>query len=153
MGYRGHACISLIIFLAVFFLGRALGMTWSLLVGTAPSIFLGGLFPDIDTASRGRRLFTILLLALLLWCLLTRAYITALATFAVLLLPLLVRHRTIFHNLLFIGCFTALVASIFFTMHLFYLRTILLMAALFFVGCWGHLVADFGFKGSLKMHR
>ena len=150
MGFRGHALVTVLFFLAIVLFGRMLGVSWPTFGMGGMFMLLGGLFPDIDTAGRGRRFFSLILLAAIVCCLLGKFYVTAAVLLAVTLVPLLVRHRTIFHNFYFLAFLTALFCWVFFLFLPHWWWGIVTNGAFFLVGCWGHLVADFGFLKSLN---
>lgn len=150
MGYRGHVLVTMLLFIVVGFFARVGSISWSIIGLGGLSMVLGGLFPDIDTASRGRRFFTLLLLAAVISCLSVGYYFTAALLFLVMMIALLARHRRMFHNIYFLAVLAVLFWWVSF---LFFPRfwTGAAICMLFFVlGCWGHLIADFGLLRSLR---
>lgn len=145
MGFRGHALVTVLLFGVIAVFGRLFDVPWDRLLLGGMFMLLGGLFPDIDTASRGRRFFVLVLLVLLGSCLLSRYYITGTLLIVIILMALLARHRTLFHNFYILTLLTAIfcwVASLFFQNSW---PTILIYGVFFLTGCLGHLIADFGF--------
>lgn len=145
MGFRGHAMITVLFFGVIAVFGRLFDVPWDRLLFGGMFMLLGGLFPDIDTASRGRRFFVLVLLVVLGSCLLSKLYVTSALLAAIILLSLLARHRTLFHNFYFLILLTAIfcwVVSLFFYNSW---PTILINGGFFLAGCLGHLIADFGF--------
>lgn len=142
MGFRGHAMVTVLFFGVIAVFGRLFDVPWDRLLLGGMFMLLGGLFPDIDTASRGRRFFVLVLLVVLGSCLLSKFYVTAALLAAIILVSLLARHRTVFHNFYFLVLLTLFfcwVASLFFQ------HVMLINGVFFLAGCLGHLIADFGF--------
>ena len=111
----------------------------------------GSLFPDVDIKSKGQKLFywvivTLILLTLFKGNLSLSIY---LALFSIL--PMLVRHRGLFHCTWFIVIFP-LVAAALASVYLPNYRYSLFYDASFFIaGALSHLLMDFGPKGFFKM--
>ncbi len=100
--YRGHVaggCIAYIVLLSFFNHYCSSGFVaveWFLCT------FAGSLFPDIDTKSRGQKYFYWLVLSVLVALIISgRLDLIAIASILIVL-PMLVRHRGIFHNFWFI---------------------------------------------------
>jgi membrane-bound metal-dependent hydrolase YbcI (DUF457 family) len=110
----------------------------------------GSLFPDIDIKSKGQQLFYRVFFVIIVGCICYQSFL--LATFLGLfaLVPLLGKHRGIFHNLWFLlvitGCATKLLVFQF--PHFYY--TIVYNALFFAVGVISHLWLDMGFIRMLK---
>lgn len=145
MGFRGHTMVTILFFGVIAVFGRLFDVPWDKLLQGGMFMLLGGLFPDIDTASRGRRFFSLILLIFFVGSLLSKFYLTAGLLLAVIVVLLLVRHRTIFHNVYFLATLTLLfcwVSSLFFPNSW---SGVAINGGFFLAGCVGHLVADFGF--------
>ena len=67
---------------------------------------LGALFPDIDVKSKGQKVFYSLLLILLLYLLYHEKYCMFIVMSFLAIIPILVRHRGIFHHLWFLMAMT-----------------------------------------------
>lgn len=106
----------------------------------------GSLFPDVDIKSKGQKYFYQIMLVLFIVLALNHHY-RQLAVVSVLsLLPLLVKHRGIFHRLWFV---IAVPLAIWYCTSLQFpqLREALLMNSLFFVaGAISHLWLDRGIR-------
>lgn len=145
MGFRGHAGVATLFFIVIAVCGRLFGVPWGILCVGGAFVLLGGLFPDIDTASRGRSFFVILLFSAILVSVLRGFYFTAALLFAIAIFPLLSRHRTLFHKFYFLVFLTGVFC---WTAYLFFpsfKMEIVRNGAFFLAGCFSHLVADFGF--------
>lgn len=75
---------------------------------------LGSLFPDIDTKSKGQLLFYRVLALVLVYCLLKGYFVFFIFLSLFSLLPLIVRHRGLFHEIWFV---VVLSVVLFFTCH------------------------------------
>jgi len=111
---------------------------------------VGSLFPDVDIKSKGQKLFY-RLIVFLIFISLYKGHLN-LAIYLVLfsILPVLVRHRGIFHTTWFIlivplgGAFVAAQYFPVYRVSLFY------DAAFFIIGALTHLIMDFGIKGFFR---
>ena len=65
-------------------------------------ILAGALFPDIDVKSKGQKYFYIMLLMLLIFLIFNHQFQLAACVGMLSVIPLLVRHRGIFHHPLFV---------------------------------------------------
>ncbi len=111
----------------------------------------GSLFPDVDIKSKGQKLFYRIIIGLILISLYKNHLNLAvyLALFSVL--PMLVRHRGLFHTTWFIIVLPvagALVATNYLPA---YHYSLFYDAAFFIVGALSHLIMDFGFKGFVRI--
>lgn len=106
-------------------------------------VIAGSLFPDIDIKSRGQQYFYRLLFLVLLFCMNIKHFTAVCACGVIAIVPLLVKHRGLFHQLWFLISAPFLLS--FFLIQLFpYQKTNILTGILFFViGCVSHLWLDF----------
>jgi hypothetical protein len=106
----------------------------------------GALFPDVDTKSKGQKYFYRIMCILTLYVIIKRNY-SLLAVISIFsLLPLIVRHRGIFHELWFILCIVC-GTWIFGSMYIPYASVQLFYDLIFFMaGVISHLWLDVGFK-------
>lgn len=103
---------------------------------------LGSLFPDIDVKSKGQKIFYTLLLIFLIYCLCIQRWDLFALLSLLAVIPLLVKHRGIFHSIWFL-LFLTLVIMI--CGKIFYKEYELLClsnAFFFFAGCLSHVVLD-----------
>jgi hypothetical protein len=110
----------------------------------------GSLFPDVDTKSKGQKLFYLLMFCV--FCLmLLRGQLEMIGALSFLLLiPIIVPHRGLFHRLSFIIAF-ALVLVVWCVISTTIPCRVLLFDAFFFiVGAFSHLVLDFGFMKVMR---
>ncbi|MFT6765557.1 MAG: hypothetical protein ACJAZS_000435 [Alteromonas naphthalenivorans] len=142
-GYRSHIAGGAITFCGIVLL---VSKTYPPTPITALQWFLltivGALFPDVDIKSRGQGIFyRVILLCLILLYLQKNWHLFA-ATSFLAMIPLLVRHRGLFHELWFVVAVPFALAC--FTMQSFpACKTILLLDATFFAaGAVSHIVLD-----------
>ncbi len=144
--YRGHLIGAVAAYAAVVFMLSLSSMN----VGNHLVWFLatmaGALFPDIDVRSKGQHLFLSILLLLLVGCLFLQAYIPVVMILFFSVLPVIIPHRTIFHDLGFVGVLAGCV-----TLALIYYvpgkaETIVSTSLFFLLGVISHLVLDKGLK-------
>ncbi|MGZ6250941.1 MAG: metal-dependent hydrolase [Candidatus Chromulinivorax sp.] len=113
-GYRGHLIGGTITYLALMQAMKSFHLKPIVIVSGFVFCLIGSLFPDVDIKSKGQKLFyslALIFLCCFLWYERTDLFI-ALSLLAVV--PLLVKHRGIFHEawfLIFISISTALVVG------------------------------------------
>jgi len=149
--YKTHISAGLLFSLVIIYLGSLSHNSPGLLFFWVTCAILGSLFPDIDTQSKGRKIFYSLFIVLLLICLFYQKTVYALYLSGASLCPLVMRHRGLFHNiwflLLLIGSISILLG------HLFpNCSSEIKSGTLFFaLGVISHLWLDLGFKNMLKL--
>jgi len=152
-GYKGHLLggaaaggllLSLLSCLRIVHPTPLCGIEW-LLVCLA-----GSLFPDVDIKSKGQKLFYWILFGLFIY-LYIRKKLMMLGLFSIIgILPMLVRHRGLFHKWWFIIGVPFLLAVL--TSKYFpHYKNALFFDALFFVaGAFSHLLLDLGIKRTFR---
>lgn len=149
--YKCHLVGGLCAYLIVFFgligahvVSFATAFEWLLFA------LAGALFPDIDIKSKGQKLFYWIVLLLMI-VLLARGHTQPLIIIAVLsMLPLVVRHRGIFHRLWFI-IFIPVITAVILCHYFPYCHTTILYDCLFFIaGAISHLWLDLGLRRMLR---
>jgi len=106
----------------------------------------GALFPDVDTKSKGQKMLYQILFIILVILALERKFF-AMGVISILsLIPLIVRHRGLFHNFWFVLGLPAVVALLLSWYAPTHTRLILLSAVFFTVGGISHLFLDFVVK-------
>lgn len=142
-GYRGHIvggaatfCIVVLIMSKTYPPTLITALQWFLLT------IVGSLFPDVDIKSKGQGIFYRVILLCLVLLYFQQNWELFAATSFVAMLPLLVRHRGLFHNIWFViavpfGLAYFLMQS--FPQH----ATLLMIDALFFAaGAVSHIMLD-----------
>lgn len=109
-------------------------------------VCIGALFPDIDTKSKGQRLFFVLLAGVLAYLLLRQKVYAAVLLAIVACVPLIAHHRGLFHNFLFLTGFSwGIGLAVAYLLPEY--RTIIVYDTLFFwMGVFSHIVLDRGIK-------
>ena len=103
---------------------------------------LGSLFPDIDTKSKGQKVFYLLLLLFLIYCLVMQRWNLFVVVSLLGILPMLVRHRGLFHEiwfLFFIALFSTIIIK---SLQSNYEHLLLANSWFFFAGCLSHVFLD-----------
>jgi membrane-bound metal-dependent hydrolase YbcI (DUF457 family) len=141
-GYRGHLIGGGITYLALMYFLKAYNPDASTMFQGILFCLAGALFPDIDIKSMGQKYFYLAMIAGLFLCLLYEKYPWFIGLAFLSMIPLLVRHRGIFHSLFFICC----VSCVSVVCILFYkteYSTLAVSNALFFTaGAWSHILLD-----------
>jgi len=142
-GYKAHIVGGVATFAVLAFLVKGNGTV-------APSVafqwlgaaVLGSLFPDVDIKSKGQGIFykgVLLCLCILLW----KKYVYPFIVLSFLaLLPVLVRHRGLFHQAWFVIVAPLMVAYAVGYSFPIYQSSLLQMACFFSAGAVSHLVLD-----------
>jgi hypothetical protein len=110
----------------------------------------GSIFPDIDVYSKGQRLFLKILGILVLLCLLLKAFIPLIMILVLAILPVVLPHRSLFHDLFFLA-FLIGVSALFLVAVMPENSHVIITSSLFFMlGVFSHLLLDKGLKGTIK---
>jgi hypothetical protein len=144
--YRGHLLGGLASYLLVI---AVWGVYTSVFQHYMPGLIAalaGSLFPDIDISSKGQRLFLKVLFLLIVCCFLMQASLPLMLLLAFSVFPIVLPHRGLFHDLIFVGILTITIASSLIYVMPHNTEVILGVAFFFFVGVLSHLVLDKGFK-------
>lgn len=100
--YRVHLVGGFLTYVGILQLLKNMNFSGFMIIQGLLFCLLGALFPDIDVKSKGQKVFYSMLLMLLLWLLYKKMY----CLFAVMsllgIIPILVRHRGIFHHIWFL---------------------------------------------------
>ncbi len=146
-GYKGHLGGGLVAYAIMLSVASTLVRPTPLVVVEwAAFCFAGSLFPDVDTNSHGQKLFARIGLVMFAALLLKKQFELIAYFSPLLLLPMLVKHRGIFHRLWFIFGFPALLAYLAIQHVPKYQMAILLDTAFFCAGALSHLWLDYGFR-------
>jgi hypothetical protein len=149
-GYKGHLAGGFFVFVVLMLLLSHCNPTACTALQWLSCALAGSLFPDIDVKSRGQNWFYWALFAIFLWLFACKSYFLLSILAIISLIPLLVRHRGLFHKLWFIGmlaagilCGVAAWAPAYFTMAAF--------DVLFFcAGVISHLWLDLGIRKMIR---
>lgn len=111
----------------------------------------GALFPDIDIKSKGQNLFYKGLLILLLFLFVKGRMQIALMIGIVSLIPMVVRHRGLFHRTWFVIAAPYAIAGFLTTCYPIYSRILLIDTSFFVLGALSHLWLDLGFRRMVRL--
>ena len=148
--FKGHLFGGLLFYGIAIFLLSLSQVSWTTQLYWLCATLAGALFPDIDIKSKGQHLFLKILVLLLIVCLFLKAYIPVVMILMLSLLPLIIPHRGLFHDLGFITILCGLIdlLLIFFLPHK--AKTIIVTSLFFMLGVTSHLILDKGLKHTFK---
>lgn len=145
-GYKGHMAGALIAvglcIAGLSFVGYALAP-----VLFAQGVFfawLGALFPDIDTKSKGQKLLYAILFVTLIGLFVYGKYLMGAAITLCAFLPLFVNHRGLLHSFTFIMGITFICVAACTLQFPLYASAAMRNGLFFLVGVFSHLILDFG---------
>ncbi len=144
--FKGHVLGGLVAYGAVVFLFSLTTVPLATHLQWIIATFAGALFPDIDIKSKGQHLFLKILLLLLILCLFLHAYIPVVLVLIFSLLPLIIPHRGLFHDLSFIVLITAAIDLVLIFVLPYKGETIITTSLFFLLGVFSHLLLDKGVK-------
>ncbi len=150
-GYRQHisfgflcSCLLLTCFSLVSFSFPSF-IEWSICT------LLGSLFPDIDIKSKGQSVFYTLFFVLLVFMVLSQKWLQASLLSILSCVPILSKHRGIFHNFWFIATLIALLLALIKYAYPCYYTLVYYDALFFMLGVFSHLLLDKGFLKTIKL--
>ncbi len=153
-GYKGHLMGGAAAFGATF---AATGIAQLMPAGDPYTILscfacamAGSLFPDIDIKSKGQNLFYWLLLGLLLYFFYKKEFVTLAYVAIVATLPMLVKHRGVFHNMWFLIAALGTLSYVLMGYLPNHDQKIILHMIFFVAGAISHLWLDLGFVRMLR---
>ena len=144
-GYKTHVIGGIITFVSVLCLLQKLHLFYCSYL-TALSCFLatilGALFPDVDTKSKGQMMFyqgVLFYLLLLLW---SHKFMMFMVVTCLMMIPLLVPHRGLFHNVLFLTSLTSVASIAAFFLLPYRAYDCIAHLLFFYVGALSHVLLD-----------
>jgi membrane-bound metal-dependent hydrolase YbcI (DUF457 family) len=146
-GYRAHlvgGVASYVIVLATIFspsVSLITGLQW-----LGFSLF-GALFPDVDTKSKGQLFFYRAMAVAALFLFWQRRFTDIALMCSIGLLPLIVKHRSLTHSLIFLAGLAGfmMVCTAHYAPH--YVRMVSYDLVFFLAGAASHILLDFGLRG------
>ncbi|MBA3954137.1 metal-dependent hydrolase [Candidatus Dependentiae bacterium] len=111
----------------------------------------GALFPDIDIKSKGQQFFYKLFFVAIALCALYKAFMLAIFLSLFAFLPLLCKHRGIFHNIWFLLLLVVGFSELLIFLAPTYRLIIIYNSFFFMLGIISHLWLDLGLKRMLRM--
>lgn len=140
--YRGHIAGGMITYLTILQCIKYTNPNVHVIIQGLIFCLLGSLFPDVDVKSKGQKIFYTLLLLALLYCLFVYRWDLFIVLSLLGTVPLLVRHRGIFHQIWFLFCLTALIVLITRSRYGQYQNIFLSNGFFFFMGSLSHVLLD-----------
>ncbi len=150
-GYKGHLVGGALAFGVLFFLARLVVQpTWLTTAEWLGFALLGSLFPDIDIKSKGQKIFYWFVMVLFIVLIAQRrfqllSYVSILAV-----IPMLARHRGLFHRLWFIIGMPTVAAALIVNCSPKYATPVFFDTLFFIGGAISHLWLDLGFSQMVK---
>lgn len=148
--YRGHLVGGLMSYVIVIALYSVWHNSFTLSIPGLIATLAGSLFPDIDVRSNGQNLFLKILLLVIVLCLFLQASLPLMLLLIFSVLPLVLPHRGLFHDLYFISALIAIFSgSLIYTMPSSW-RMIVSMSFFFLLGVLSHLILDKGMRKTFQ---
>jgi len=141
-GYKKHLLFSAALFLPICYGMHLLHAPLLKLMRLLAMLLAGTLFPDVDTKSKGQKYFFMSIFLLLAYLIMSACFLEAALIGLVCTIPLLVRHRGLCHNPLFLICAPYLawfVFSLYWPRHARSLKT---EVVFFVIGAFLHIILD-----------
>jgi hypothetical protein len=152
-GYKTHVVVGAGVYgLALYGLQHGMHLQPTVLTACEWGLFaiFGSLFPDVDTKSKGQKLFY-LLLAVIFAIMLLRGQMAMVGVLSFMaLLPMVVPHRGIFHRWWFITAFAGAMVIWCASATTIACRVLLFDASFFILGAMSHLWLDLGCRRMFK---
>jgi hypothetical protein len=148
--YKGHLLGGSFAFILVYLFLNKPVITVFAFVQWFCCALLGSLFPDIDIKSKGQMIFYRMLTLVLLVLCVQHKFMIAAGMSVVCMLPLLVKHRGIFHSYIFVTALTIFTGGLLMAQWPAYEAAIVYDCLFFIAGVYSHLLLDFGFKTQRK---
>lgn len=153
-GYKTHLSFGLLTFLGLLYILLAksiLVLSFKMAILGTCACLLGSIFPDIDTTSKMQKIFYIFATLFIFYTLFTGNFIIFLSLSLISMVILLLKHRTITHNFLFIlgiSCIFPMLAY-FTNKNTIFIEQTILVSASFAIGALFHVFLDL-FVSKLK---
>lgn len=145
-GYRGHILAGSLFYFLIVWAFKLTTKTPALLITWFICTLAGALFPDIDTKSKGQKIFYFLFAIFVASSIFTKQYSLGAWASLVSFTPLLTNHRGLFHSTLFLA---VLIFSLTYSLTILFpvYKAIIIPCAVFFaLGVATHLLFDFRLK-------
>lgn len=149
--YKGHLVGGVVGFGIVIFLCSLHVAPCTKLVEWLLFVVAGSLFPDIDTKSKGQKIFYILLSVAMIFFAVQKQFKVVAGCAFMGMLPLLSNHRGIFHHFWFILGLVVVAVVCLSSLYPFARERIVYDAAFFVLGVMSHLYLDVGLRRMLRI--
>lgn len=141
-GYRGHLSGAMIPIAIFYLFGVGAFYSWQVLSYMSLLTFLGALAPDIDTQSRGRSLFFVLLFGIALFAFFVRVWALFFGVFVLFYSVLQLVHRQRLHRFSFWAMIVFFISAVVIFIQPEWTVFVLLGAVSFLLGVVSHLLLD-----------
>ena len=150
-GYRVHIAGAFFLYLILLYaMYLVVQPSWFLCVELCGCMIIGALFPDIDIKSKGQKYFYGMIVLTLISMLIYEFHVQA-AWFSVLcMMPMLVRHRGIFHNVYFLLGLPLATWTLFYSYNIAAASAFKFHFIFFTIGCLSHVWLDIGTARFIK---
>jgi len=147
-GYKGHLVGGAVTFGVALYAMQSAGVVFTHVQAAQwfISALAGCLFPDVDVKSKGQNILYKLLLVLLIVLLAYGYHRPFMVVSIAAMVPMIVRHRGLFHRLWFVIGFPAVLSILLVSYYPAYESTIYYNALFFVLGAISHLWLDLGIK-------
>jgi uncharacterized metal-binding protein len=150
-GYRAHIGFSTGIFFLIFiYLSAHLNLSFILYLELFCSMVAGALFPDIDIKSKGQKYFYTCLFFGSIPFLIHGHFVALALAFWIALIPMMVRHRGVFHDPLYNGIAIVIALCFLHAYNPLLAKRVTLHCIFFLIGVQSHLLLDYGVWDYLK---
>jgi len=149
--YRVHLIGGLVTYLAILQTIKHMNISGFVVAQGLLFCLLGALFPDIDVKSKGQKVFYSILFGLLIWILYKKMYCLFVVMSFLGIIPILVRHRGIFHHIWFLFSMAVLMSWAAKSWCGPLEQTMLYNSWFFFAGTVSHVVLDRFVTGCKRM--
>lgn len=140
--YRGHLIGGIVTYLGLLHLIKYADPNVHVIMQGLLFCLLGSLFPDIDVKSKGQKIFYTLLLFFLFYCLMMHRWDLFVMLSLLGIVPLLVRHRGLFHEIWFLLFLILGIVVCLISCHGQCEALFLANGTFFFAGCLSHVLLD-----------
>jgi membrane-bound metal-dependent hydrolase YbcI (DUF457 family) len=141
-GYRLHLVGGLLTYLGILQVIKSTAPTTATILQGLIFCLIGALFPDIDVKSKGQKLFYFLLLLVLSYLVFQQKYCMFVVMSFLGIIPILVRHRGIFHHIWFLTALACAASLLIKSGCGFYEQMMLTNIWFFFAGSVSHVLLD-----------
>lgn len=141
-GYKGHIIGGSVTYLMILQVMKLFQPPVIVLVQGFVFCILGSLFPDVDIKSKGQKIFYVVALLALSYFLYYQRIDLFIASSLLIFIPLLVKHRGIFHQLWFLIFISTAIAFLIGRFHEAYSVWAMKNALFFLAGAVSHIILD-----------
>ena len=150
-GYKGHLVGGTVAGALGIVVLQQVHPSYALIAEWMVCAWAGALFPDIDIKSKGQKVFYRILLVVFAYLVMTRRFQLFMLLSVLAVVPMIVRHRGLFHKIWFVIGFPLVVAWCIASSFPVYKAILLYDVSFFIAGAISHLWLDVGLRRMLQM--